>query len=386
MATSRASLDGSDNGPRGRTLPRGPGFSGEEVKFLFKTVEALLPGSMDEWDALARVYNARFPLATRSGESLRRKFLKLGRTDYAERARRIKVLIQKRLRKEAGFQLPEDLEDDDEEQENGYQAHEQPGEDVSGTDSDAHGNRSDARAEQEREDAEAAAAAERSPTGRPTSSVSSDEPDDANDIDDHVDQDCESASEACSAAVEPVTSSASVVVDSVANGEARPAERNSDTPQQPTVPPLVYRQASASTAEVPTRPATHYALPSDQHPHHPLDRPPSFPLQRLPAPVVAVGQHQRDSFRESSEAPSSESTTLSSPTVVNRWFTLEERRLLLEEQRMAFEQRRLAVEERRLQLLERRMDADTAERNRLLEALQLVMKSGVALHPRTAES
>lgn len=394
--TARAQ-DSTDNGPRVKSrVPRGPGFSGEEVKFLFKTVEALLPGSMDEWDALARAYNTRFPLATRSGESLRRKFLKLGRSDYTERARRIKVLIQKRLRKEAGFQLPEDLEEAEEVEASRAESEHQDraGEDNSGTDSDVHAGRSDRRAEEEEEEEgeehegeeeEAVGVEESVQTSRRTSNASSSDQGNAN-ATDYGDQDRQSGPDSRNVVADAATRT-SEGINSVTSGEGRSMDRDRDPPQLATVPPsdpVVYRPPPASVSALPARSMSHYPPPSEQHQHHP-EHQLSFPPQRPPH-LVTVGHYQRG-YRESAEVPppSAVSTVLSSPTVVNRWFALEERRLMMEEQRMAFEQRRLAVEERRLQLLEQRMEADAAERNRLLEVLQLAMKNNSA-GSRNAES
>lgn len=88
--------DSANAAPTARRAARGPGFNGDEVKQLLRLARRLLPASAEDWEALAREYSQQAPLAPRSGESLRRKFLKLGRRNASSRAHRIKQQIQRR--------------------------------------------------------------------------------------------------------------------------------------------------------------------------------------------------------------------------------------------------------------------------------------------------
>lgn len=115
MATEREDLD-AGNGPDPRKAAayrrargsRGPGFGGEELRTLLQLTETRLPTALDEWDAVAAAYNARFPSTKRTGESLRRKFMRLSRAVNVPRARRIKLLMAQRMTSDGDGADPRD--------------------------------------------------------------------------------------------------------------------------------------------------------------------------------------------------------------------------------------------------------------------------------------
>lgn len=77
--------------PMRRYASRGAGFSGQETAALLALLQAQLPVSKDEWEAVARMHAVRFPTLNRSADTLRRKLARLNqavRADEQPRASR----------------------------------------------------------------------------------------------------------------------------------------------------------------------------------------------------------------------------------------------------------------------------------------------------------